>query len=261
MLSLRVLSLVGLCASLVGAVPAAPALAGIQDRRGVYEPPPPNYGGPTTTRPDGPGCKPPKPTSTDNCSTRTLCADYVNECGMMYGGCFSDCKPYPSFTAPPCPTSSTSAPVPTTTDNCSTRTICADYVNECGMAYGGCFSDCKPYPSFTAPPCPTGSTSTPVPTSADNCSTRTVCADYINECGMMYGGCFPDCKPWPSFTAPPCPSGGSSTPPYPVPTTSTDNGCDRTVCVDYVNECGMAYGGCHPDCAPYPTYTPPPCYY
>jgi hypothetical protein len=86
MVSLRLISFLSLCASLAIAVPAAPALAGIQDRRDIYDPPPPAYTPPTTTRPDGPGCKPPRPTSTDNCSTRTVCADYVNECGMMYGG-------------------------------------------------------------------------------------------------------------------------------------------------------------------------------
>lgn len=39
----------------------------------------------------------------------------------------------------------------------------------------------------------------------DNCSTRTVCIDYIDKCGQTYGGCVPDCLPWPTFSAPPCP--------------------------------------------------------
>lgn len=43
------------------------------------------------------------------------------------------CVPNPGTTTPP-----TSVPTTTTTkDNCSTRTICLDYVNECGMWYGG----------------------------------------------------------------------------------------------------------------------------
>ncbi|KAJ3492052.1 hypothetical protein NLG97_g5485 [Lecanicillium saksenae] len=113
------------------------------------------------------------------------------------------------------------ATIPTTTktststeDNCSTRTVCIDKVNECGMWYGGCVPDCKPWPTFSKPACPTDTvitttktTSAPTTTSTpDNCSTRSVCADYVNSCGMWYGGCFPDCKPWPTFTPPPCPS-------------------------------------------------------
>lgn len=32
-------------------------------------------------------------------------------------------------------------------------------------------------------------TPTPTPTTTeDNCSTRTVCVDLVNECGMWYGG-------------------------------------------------------------------------
>ncbi|KAH7634213.1 hypothetical protein B0T09DRAFT_378108 [Sordaria sp. MPI-SDFR-AT-0083] len=26
----------------------------------------------------------------------------------------------------------------------------------------------------------------------DNCSTRTVCIDYVDSCGQTYGGCVPD---------------------------------------------------------------------
>ncbi|KAF8534515.1 hypothetical protein BDD12DRAFT_411134 [Trichophaea hybrida] len=47
----------------------------------------------------------------------------------------------------------------------------------------------------------------PKPTSS---ACPTICADYINSCSMMYGGCFPDPKctggsAWPTFTPPPCP--------------------------------------------------------
>ncbi|KAJ6787385.1 hypothetical protein PWT90_08599 [Aphanocladium album] len=153
----------------------------------------------------------------DNCSTRTICIDAVNECGMWYGGCIPDCKPYPPFSKPICPTdtviTTTPTSTPTTTSgSCSDRTICIDLVNECGMWYGGCVPDCKPYPTFSKPACPTDTvittTATPTPTTTgtdDNCSTRSVCADYVNECGMWYGGCFPDCKPWPTFSKPACP--------------------------------------------------------
>ncbi|OAR00615.1 hypothetical protein LLEC1_02797 [Akanthomyces lecanii] len=114
------------------------------------------------------------------------------------------------------PTTTTTAPTSTSTttsvDDCHTRTICIDNVNECGLWYGGCIPDCKPYPTFSKPPCPptTTTTTTSVPTtsttSADDCHTRTICIDHVNECGLWYGGCIPDCKPYPTFSKPPCPS-------------------------------------------------------
>ena len=67
-----------------------------------------------------------------------------------------------------------------------------------------CYNICEPELSPTPPPCTKTKTEspsdTPPPvylgnqepepecTTSDDCSTRTVCADYINECGMMYGG-------------------------------------------------------------------------
>lgn len=50
-----------------------------------------------------------------------------------------------------------------------------------------------PYYTVTPTPTPTpfgkrDKSHKPTPTSSSNCSTRTVCADYINECGLMYGG-------------------------------------------------------------------------
>ncbi|EPS39553.1 hypothetical protein H072_6711 [Dactylellina haptotyla CBS 200.50] len=78
--------------------------------------------------------------------------------------------------------------------------------------------------------------------------TLTLCADGVNECSMMYGGCFPACPglPTPTFTPPPCP---------------TPKKCDQQLCVDNVNECGMMYGGCFEACpwSPQPTFVPPPC--
>ena len=169
------------------------------------------------------------PTS-DDCSTRTVCADYVNACGQMYGGCFPDCKPWPTFTPPPC-TSTTTPPgttvydppppttTPSTSDSCSTQTVCADYVNECGQWYGGCFSACTPWPTFNRPSCtstpstlsisalptftssyaPPVTTTAPYPPSVTpssrDCSSRTVCADYLKTCtvgttteNLTYGG-------------------------------------------------------------------------
>jgi len=192
-----------------------------------------------------------RPVSSEPCPT--ICADYINECGAMYGGCFPDPKctggtAWPTFTPPPCTTttSTSSEPCPT---------ICADYINECGAMYGGCFPDPKctggtAWPTFTPPPCTTTTS-----TSSEPCPT--ICADYINECGAMYGGCFPDPKctggtAWPTFTPPPCTTTSTSSEPCP------------TICADYINECGAMYGGCFPDpkCTggtAWPTFTPPPC--
>ncbi|KAI0123351.1 hypothetical protein BJ170DRAFT_641498 [Xylariales sp. AK1849] len=47
-------------------------------------------------------------TQDDSCSSSTVCEDFINECGQTYGGCFSACTPWPTFTAPACtPTSTT----------------------------------------------------------------------------------------------------------------------------------------------------------
>ncbi|KXJ93462.1 hypothetical protein Micbo1qcDRAFT_232979 [Microdochium bolleyi] len=168
-------------------------------------------------------CSPQYPTITpspSSCSSRTVCADYIKTCTeqgistqIMYGGCFPDCKPWPTFTAPPCPTK---PPVSSCTNS---RSICVDNIKTCPgvgtssilLPYGGCFRDCKPWPTFTPPPCPTPSSSRPSSSSCTN--TISVCADYFRTCTLgatstliPYGGCFPDCKPWPTFTLPPCPT-------------------------------------------------------
>lgn len=46
------------------------------------------------------------------------------------------------------------------------------------------------------------------------CTPQDICADYVNDCGKMYGGCFTlACAgdPWPVFTPPPCPADSDST--------------------------------------------------
>ena len=198
-----------------------------------------------------------RPVSSEPCPT--ICADYINECGAMYGGCFPDPKctggtAWPTFTPPPCTTttSTSSEPCPT---------ICADYINECGAMYGGCFPDPKctggtAWPTFTPPPCTTTTS-----TSSEPCPT--ICADYINECGAMYGGCFPDPKctggtAWPTFTPPPCTNTTTTT----TRSNTSTKPC-RTICADYVNPCGYRYGGCYADprCngGVSPTFSTPPC--
>lgn len=88
-------------------------------------------------------------------------------------------------------------------------------------------------------------TATPCTTAAPSSTTceTTLCADYINSCGQMYGGCYPACSGFttPSFTDPGCPptitSSSSST-------LSASASCSLTVCADYINDCGQWYGEC-----------------
>jgi hypothetical protein len=185
--------------------------------------------------------------SSSACSA-TVCADFVNSCGQTYGGCYPACDGFttPSFTDPGCP-STTKSPTNTTPPPESSScflTLCVDNINSCGQMYGGCFPACGNYttPSFADPGCPsttrTSTTSctssvkppsTPITTSctvgmvtspskpsttsppSSTTCTQTVCADYINSCGMMYGGCFPYCEgsTFPTFSAPACPTSSS----------------------------------------------------
>ncbi|KAM0222310.1 hypothetical protein ACHAPQ_000766 [Fusarium lateritium] len=46
------------------------------------------------------------------CALQDICIDAINDCGVMYGGCYDICSPELSPTPPPCP-SFTPAPYPT----------------------------------------------------------------------------------------------------------------------------------------------------
>ncbi|KAJ6444835.1 PQ loop repeat family protein [Purpureocillium lavendulum] len=99
---------------------------------------------------------------------------------------------------------------------CQDMSICIDGMSECDVPWGGCYNPCS-QPAPTPAPCPASSsdkstiTAAPIPTAApeDDCHTRTVCVDAINSCGIRYGGCIPDCKPW-KLSVPPCPATTSS---------------------------------------------------
>jgi hypothetical protein len=171
--------------------------------------------------------------SSSACSL-TVCADFINSCNQTYGGCYEMCDGFttPSFTDPGCP-STTDSPSNTTpppeTTSCF-LTLCVDNMNSCSQMYGGCFPACGNYttPSFTDPGCPSTTrtstasctlkppstpttiscTSGMVTSPSSTSCTQTVCADYINSCGLMYGGCFPYCEGYtmPSFSVPDCPT-------------------------------------------------------
>ncbi|EHK17397.1 uncharacterized protein TRIVIDRAFT_66108 [Trichoderma virens Gv29-8] len=119
-------------------------------------------------------------------------------------------------------------PIKATNTDCGI--ICTDEVNECGQKFGGCYDPCvDPVP--TPPPCTvpyvTSWHPTPMPTPTSpveiyNCSAITVCVDGINSCGIPFGGCFPDCKPW-NIIVPPCPEDDIDAVPFnpfnPIPST------------------------------------------
>jgi cell division septation protein DedD len=67
---------------------------------------------------------------------------------------------------------------------------------------------------------------------------QTICWDGVNECGMWYGGCYPEPKcagvPAPVFTPPSCPSSSPREP----------NPCTMSICYDGIDECGQGFGGC-----------------
>jgi len=77
----------------------------------------------------------------------------------------------------------------------------------------------------------------------------------------MYGGCYPACPGYttPTYTDPGCPA--TLTSPDTMITTTTTTACAKTICVDYINDCGLRYGACFPACSGYttPSFTPPPC--
>ncbi|KAK6526106.1 hypothetical protein TWF281_011143 [Arthrobotrys megalospora] len=166
----------------------------------------------------------------------TLCVDYVNACGQTYGGCAPRCtgQPIPTFPAPPCSktttgpiTSSTFVPTTkTTTSTTSCPTLCVDFINTCGYMWGTCIPRCPgtTVPTPTPPPCtprttPPPTTTTPPTTSkTPTSSCPTLCVDYVNSCGGLWGTCFPRCpgQTMPTFTPPPCSTRTTAVVPLPT---------------------------------------------
>lgn len=146
------------------------------------------------------------PISSPTCSS-TLCADYINSCGIWYGGCYAACPglPTPTFTDPGCPTPPPTATTLTTgtteTSFCDMK--CWDAVDPCGQWYGGCASYCgEPYSSVVTSTPSCSITPTPVPTTSLS-SCLPVCAETVDACGNTYGpGCWTSCvgDPWRMYT-------------------------------------------------------------
>ncbi|KAK3987739.1 hypothetical protein QBC44DRAFT_115691 [Cladorrhinum sp. PSN332] len=161
----------------------------------------------------------------EQCDEQIICIDAINACGVKYGGCYDICKASAKPQPPPCPATSTKKPTstakitrtvkptstvkPTTTKKTTTKKTTTSTKRT--------LSTSTVKPTTTKKPTSTKRTitSTPKPTtwkpstSASSSSTcngsgMTVCWDAINACGQMYGACFPDCKPWPTPSAPPC---------------------------------------------------------
>ncbi|KAI5778764.1 hypothetical protein EDC01DRAFT_756553 [Geopyxis carbonaria] len=112
----------------------------------------------TTTPPD---------TSITHPYTCTRCEDYFDDCGHTWGGCYvvpSCGGTKPVWEKPTCvPTTTTTTTVPTDDASC---TLCADYFDECGHTWGGCYRvpECGgTVPVFTSPGCTPTPTPTPTP--------------------------------------------------------------------------------------------------
>ena len=93
-----------------------------------------------------------------------------------------------------------------------------------------------------SPPAPTTCEHPPKDSPSDKC-TKTTCTDIINDCGKTYGGCYKNCEGHtpPTFADPGCPSSSSGpiVTDNPVPNDEDcPKSCDKTMCADYVNDCG-----------------------
>jgi hypothetical protein len=130
----------------------------------------------------------PAATSEEKCQPRTLCVDGINTCGVRFGGCYDVCKPELRPIAPLCaPVTTTSSKAPPTIPIFTPTSASTSFVTHTLIPP-------TTRPLHSTPSCPDGREG----------SGYTVCWDGINDCGQMYGGCFADCKPWPTFSKPPC---------------------------------------------------------
>ena len=62
------------------------------------------------------------------------------------------------------------------------------------------------------------------------------CFDLPNRCHSA-------CRPWPTYSPPPCPRNTTTTTKAPATTTKSGDCKTQTICIDKVNSCGMKYGG------------------
>ncbi|KAK4105614.1 hypothetical protein N658DRAFT_556054 [Parathielavia hyrcaniae] len=144
----------------------------------------------------GLGAAVPVASSEGRCESRIICVDAINRCGIRYGGCYDICDVTAKPVAPPCPTS-TRKPTPSTTKKLPVTSTTKPTVTSTKKSSTLTTLTKRPSSSSTTRAC--------------TATAPWLCWDGINECGMMYGGCFPDCKPWPTFTPPPCPTGDKPT--------------------------------------------------
>lgn len=99
--------------------------------------------------------------------------------------------------------------------------------------YGGCWNLCTAArQEFAIPECNGVSDKT------------TVCEYFKNDCGKMFGGCYPAEGPIPLFADPGC-----------------DGNEDRSdeTCEWFRNACGKKFGGCYPKSGPIPMFADPGC--
>ncbi|EPS45282.1 hypothetical protein H072_745 [Dactylellina haptotyla CBS 200.50] len=182
----------------------------------------------------------------------TLCQDYVNSCGIPYGGCYPACHGIatPTFTAPPCPTTTTSTDITTTTTTTTSSTTEST-------------TSSSTTTSETTSTSTTTTTSETTTTTASTTSTTSTTTESTTS--------------QTSTTDPTSTSSSSTTTTTTTPTTITTTSststtssttsisitsiCNSVVCEDYINSCGIPYGGCYTSCPGMTrmVFTVPPC--
>ncbi|KAK4241579.1 hypothetical protein C8A03DRAFT_30302 [Achaetomium macrosporum] len=141
------------------------------------------------------------------CQSQILCIDAVNSCGIKYGGCYDVCDASAKPVPPPCPSTTTTTTKKTPTPPSTTRKVPTRKPHPTSTKKTTTSKPAKPPVTSTKKITTSTTKRAGSSTPTSSCSaTVTVCWDGINECGTWYGGCFPDCKPWPTFTPPPCPT-------------------------------------------------------
>ncbi|KAK1755027.1 hypothetical protein QBC47DRAFT_446768 [Echria macrotheca] len=174
----------------------------------------------------------PASSSEVECTPRTLCVDGINTCGVRFGGCYDVCKPESKPIAPLCVVTS-ATPAPPATSVAATSTADATtptnttVIKSTRTRHRPSSRTRRPRPTrqqpsgtvvaVTSVPVPTPPAITTSPLTSVTCpdgklgSGQTLCMDMFDKCGQTYGGCFQDCKPWPTFTPrSPCPDNTTS---------------------------------------------------
>ncbi|KAJ4987834.1 hypothetical protein SVAN01_06714 [Stagonosporopsis vannaccii] len=148
-----------------------------------------------------------------NCG-KEECYNAVNECGITYGGCWTECTggptEMPTFTAPLCTLSIDAGDPTRSTDTVTVVPSSTD----------------SPAKSLITPPPSVVTTTIPSLSKTTSCAALWLCVDYLAVCGeltQMYGGCYDVCTSSPPVTSPPCSLSSNTTKTGSATTTPSPN--------------------------------------